>query len=338
VVPAESGDAFLLQDAKVSVAMSKILDLLSPEWAEKRLAAAKAPALPISGEQEDKIVKRTLRMAMASATPPADPAALEAEVRLGVLEELRKRAERGNQPHARLGLLIARCINICEYEYASGSAPQLVREHCRVACEQALPDLQALESSDWSNRFDDLSQLGLWYIAAVSGDPDLARTVATTSRGPTPSFVNTAILRCALGGDTEGENELAGQLKAAYSADFPPQLTELPLGVIARDPAQIAEGVRKIGVKFHAKWDPEKHRAYYEKRQPKAPGKHHPNGTWEQFMETTKGHLFGLHWIFSWWAIAWLQVARHRGLSEVFEDKNRKAFSEWVPLAMVETD
>jgi hypothetical protein len=317
--------------------MSKILDLLTPEWAEKRLAAVKAPPAPLTAEQEDKIVKRTLRLAMASATPPEDPAKLEADVRRDVAEDIRKRAERENQPPARLGLLVNRCISVCEYEFASGSAPDVIREHCRVACELALPELHSLVASDWSNRFDDLSQLGLWYIAAVSGDPALAKTLATTSRGPSPSFANTAILRCALAGEIGAEKELAEQLKPAHSADFPPQMIELPQGVIDRDPAKIVEGVRKIGTKFAAKWDPQKHRAYYEKRQPKAPGKRHPNGTWEQFMETTKGHLFGLHWIFSWWAIAWLQIARHRGLSEVFEPKNRKAFSEWVPVAMIET-
>jgi hypothetical protein len=315
--------------------MNKILEVLTSEWAEKRLAQAKAPPALLTQEQEDRIVKRTLRMAMASATPPDDPAKLEEDVRRDVAEDIRKRAERENQPHARLGLLVTRCISICEYEYASGRAPEVVREHCRVACEQALPELNAMDPSDWSNRFDDLSQLGLWYIAAVSGDPALAKTVATTSRGPTPSFVNTAILRCALAGEIGAEQELAEQLKAAYSTDFPPQMIELPQGVIGRDPALIVEGVRKIGTKFSAKWDPTKHRAYYDKRQPKAPGKRHPNGTWEQFMETTKGHLFGLHWIFSWWGIAWLQIARHRGLSEVFEPKNAKVFSEWVPVAMV---
>ena len=318
--------------------MSMILDLLTPEWTEKRLAQAKAPPAPITPEQEEKIVKRTLREAMARETPPEDPAALEAEVRQNVAEELRKRAERENTPHARLSILITRCISVCEYEYASGGAPGLLREQCRVACEQALPDLRSLDASDWSNRFDGLSQLGLWYIAAASGDLGLAGTVAATSHGQMPSHANTAILRAALVGETEAEKELAGQLKAAYTADFPPQLIELPQGVIERDPARIVEGVRKIGARFAAKWDPQKHRAYYEKRQPKVPGKRHPNGTWEQFMETTKGHLFGLHWILSWWAIAWLQLARHRGLAEVFEAKNRKVFSEWVPFEMVVPD
>ncbi len=315
--------------------MSKILDLLTPEWTEKRLAQAKAPVAPLTTEQEEKIVKRTLRLAMASAEPPEDPAALEAEVRLSVAEDIRKRAERENTPHARLSPLISKCLSVCEYEYASGSTPEVIREHCRLACEQALPDLRCLDASDWSNRFDGLSQLGLWYIAAASGDRELATMVAATSRGQMPSHVNTAILRTALVGDTEAEKEMASRLKADYTADFPPQLIELPLGVIERDPARIVEGVRKIGTRFAGKWDPQKHRAYYEKRQPKAPGKRHPNGTWEQFMETTKGHLFGLHWIFSWWGIAWLQLARHRGLHEVFEAKNRKAFSEWVPFEMV---
>ncbi len=318
--------------------MGKILDVLTAEWTEQRLAKAKAPPTSLTTDQEEKIVKRTLRLAMASAEPPEDPAELEAEVRRNVAEDLKKRAERENTPHARLSPLISRSISVCEYEYASGSAPEVIREHCRLTCEQALPDLRSLDASDWSNRFDGLSQLGLWYIAAASGDQELASTVVATSRGQMPSHVNTAILRTALAGDAEAEKEMAGRLKADYTPDFPPQLIELPLGVIERDPARIVEGVRKIGTRFAAKWDPQKHRAYYDKRQPKAPGKRHPNGTWEQFMETTKGHLFGLHWVFSWWAVAWLQLARHRGLDEVFEPKNRKVFSEWVPFEMVQAE
>jgi hypothetical protein len=141
------------------------------------------------------------------------------------------------------------------------------------------------------------------------------------------------VLRCALAGDTEGEALLAGRLNDGYLADFPPQLIELPLGVIRRDAAMILLAVRKIGTKFKGKWDVKKHRAWYDKRQPKDLSRRHPEGTWEECLARTKRQLLAAHWVFSWWAIAWLEIARQRGMTEIFDPKNRKAYSEWVPFS-----
>jgi hypothetical protein len=268
---------------------------------------------------------------------------MEAQMRRDYAEHLREQAELERDPKHRIQSAISSCIHICEWEYAAASPPQVIREHCRGACEQVLPELRSLEFSDHRSRLDTLSELDLWYVTAVSGDPELARALAKICPALSPPQANrgniqAGILRAAMAGDTQNEEDLARNLQSGYPSDFPPKLIELPLGVIGRDPAIILDGVRKIGTRFKGKWDLKKHREFYDKRKPRNPGTPHRSGTWEQFLETTKQHLFGLHWIFSWWAIAWLQIARHRGLSEVFEPKNRKAFSEWVPFAMIEMD
>jgi hypothetical protein len=53
------------------------------------------------------------------------------------------------------------------------------------------------------------------------------------------------------------------------------------------------------------------------------PGRTHADGTWEELVERTKRDLFSLHWIFSWWSIAWLVIARQRGLTQVFDGPMR---------------
>jgi len=186
-----------------------------------------------------------------------------------------------------------------------------------------------------------LVKLPLWCIATLSGDPDLAFELAShyqvdVSKQDSIVSVREGLLRCALARDADGEALLAGRLEPGYPTDFPPQLIEIPLGVIRRDPVMILEAVRKISTKFKGKWDVKKHRAWYDKRQPTNPARKHPNGTWEQCLARTKDTLVSRGWVFSWWAIAWLELARWRGLGEVFEPSHRKAFSEWVPIAVID--
>jgi hypothetical protein len=323
--------------------MGKILEFLTPEWVEKRLQEEKAPPAPMTEERVERLLQMALRVALKASPTDTDVELLKGTLRRDFVEAERKKEELDNQPKWRVQSLISRCISLCECEYAAGSAATVIREHCRVAGVQALPDLRRLDCSNVSDRLHDLSQLDLGYVAAVSGDLELARSLTSPFQFPALSKVNrgqvrTEILRCALAGDTDGEHRLAALLEPGYPADIPPQLIELPLGVVGRDPTMILEGVRKIGVRFKGKWDSKTHRAFYDKRQPKTPDRPHPSGTWEQFVERTKQHLFGLHWIFSWWAIAWLQIARQRGLDGVFDTKNKKAFSEWAPLALVDAD
>jgi hypothetical protein len=283
---------------------------------------------------------------------------------------------------SRLGCLIDRCITICECEYALGSNPDVIRDQCRGACESAIPYLRVLDFSVKQVRVEDgmspsaakkaaethggtwwkatgqyagaeysvrnqplllQTRLHLWFIAAVSGNLDLAREVAVLYRAdPTiqvdPNSVRAGILRCVLAGDAEGEALLAGRLKPGYPADFPPQLIELPLALIQRDPATFLEAVRKIGTKFKGKWELKKHRAWYDKRQPTDPARRHPNGSWEECLARTKDMLLAHHWVFSWWAISWLAIAHQRSLSELLDAKNREAFSEWVPFSLLDIE
>jgi hypothetical protein len=362
---------------QVPSAMGKILEVLTPEWVEQRLAAAMAPQAP-NADQDEKTIQMALRVALKFATADADRAALEAQIRRDAAAGRQARAQRETDPAHRLGSLLSDCIRVCEYQYASGALPSVIHERCRLAAERAIDELPGLDYSikhvrvermlpssarslaerfggtwwkaegqyagvEYSHTNEPLHQwtrLALWYVAALTGDPALARNVGCAYKAlPLHKLgkgdIREAILRCALAGDTECETALADRLEPGYPADLPSELIDLPLGVIRRDGTMILNAVRKLGNTFKRKWDVKAHRAWYDKRQPRDPARSHPNGTWEQFVERTKEELFALHWVFSWWAIAWLQVARSRGINELFEPQARKAFSEWVPLALV---
>jgi hypothetical protein len=356
--------------------VGKVLDYLTPEWLEARLAATKAMHVP----RFEEVGRVRARQADESITNRA---------RRGVPQGGEDSAERSEEAEVdpvedtdeyRLGCLIDRCITICECEYALGSNPDVIRDQCQSACESAIPYLRVLDFSVKQVRVEDgmspsaakkaaetyggtwwkatgqyagaeyslrnqplplQTRLELWFIAAVSGNLDLARDVAVLYRAdPTiqvdPNSVREGILRSVLAGDAKGEALLAGRLEPGYPADFPPQLIELPLAVIQRDPATFLDAVRKIGTKFHGKWDLKKHRAWYDKRQPKDPARRHPNGSWEECLARTKDVLLAHHWVFSWWAISWLEIAHRRALSELLDGMNRKAFSEWVPFSLLD--
>lgn len=311
--------------------MGEVLDYLTPEWLETRLAATKAIHVP----RFEEVDRERARTANESITDVAKRAGVP---RAHGGENSAESSEKAgvvpihDTDEYRLGCLIHRCITICECEYALGSNPDVIRDQCRRACESAIPYLRVLDFSVKHVRVEDglspsaakkaaetyagtwwkatgqyagaeysfrnqplnlLTRLDLWYIAAVSGNLDLARDVAVLYRAdPTiqvdPSSVREGILRCVLAGDAEGEALLGGRLKPGYPADFPPKLIELPIAVIRRDPAMFLDAVRKISTKFKGKWDPKKHRAWYDKRQSKDRARRHPNGSWEECLARTK--------------------------------------------------
>lgn len=358
--------------------MGKILEVLSPEWVEQRLAAATAPQVP-NADQDEKTIQMGLRVALRFATADTDRPALEAQIRRDFAAERQARAQRESDPAHRLESLVSDCVRVCEYQYASGALPSIIHERCRLAAERAIDELPRLDYSikhvrveggllpssarslaerfggtwwkaagqyagvEYSQTNEPLHQwtrLALWYVAALSGDPELARKVGRAYNAPPlhelgKGDIREAILRCALAGDTECETALADRLEPSYPADFPPELIELPLGVIRRDGTMVLNAVRKLGNSFKRKWDSKAHRAWYDKRQPRDPARSHPNGTWEQYVGRIKEQLLAAHWVFPWWAIAWLQAGRSREINELFEPQARKAFSEWVPLALV---
>ena len=308
--------------------MGKVLDYLTPEWLEARLAATKAMHLP----RFEDVDRERARPADESITNGTERGAAQGGAASAEISEEAEVGRVEDNDADRLGGLVNRCITICECEYALGSNPDVIRDECRAACESAIPYLRVLDFSMKRNRVEDglspsaakriaeryggtwwkatgqyagaeysfrnqplllQTRLELWFIAAISGNLDLARDVAVLYReDPTiqvdPASVRAGILRCLLAGDAEGEALLAGRLEPGYPADFPPQLIELPLAVIERDPAMFLDAVRKIGTKFKGKWDVKKHRAWYDKRQPKAPARTHPNGSWEECLREPK--------------------------------------------------
>jgi hypothetical protein len=356
--------------------MGKALDYLTSEWLEARLATTKAWHVP-RFEEVDRERAGSPEESIPTGTPPGANRGNQD----GDEDDSHDKAKQiRNCDDYRLGCLISRCIALCECEYALGASPDVIRDHCRIACESAIPYVRLLDFSvkhvrredgmspssakeiaeryggtwwnatgqyagaEYSCKNEPLAlstRLNLWYIAALSGNPDLACEVASlyqadVARQVASNSVREGLLRCALARDADGEALLAGRVEPGYPADFPPQLIELPLGVIRHDSGTILDAVRKIGTKIKGKWDLKKHRGWYDKRQPQNPGRRHPNGTWEQCLARTKDALLAHHWVFSWWAIAWLELARQRGLREVFAPKNRKAFSEWVPFALLD--
>jgi hypothetical protein len=175
---------------------------------------------------------------------------------------------------------------------------------------------------------------GVWMLAAVSGDRDLAKTVAAPYRVPSPeqlhalSHIREYCLRHALAGDDEALAALGQKLEPGYPADFPPQFIEFPLGIIKSDPDMILSGLKKSNSRFRGKWDEKKWRAWYDEPR----NRHRRPDTWEECAKANKDALFNLRFFLNWWALAWLNIASWCGMDEVF--KNARSFSPWVPIEL----
>jgi hypothetical protein len=169
--------------------------------------------------------------------------------------------------------------------------------------------------------------------AAVSGDRDLARQLAQAYPVHDPHQMNAqceireAILRHLLADDDERASQLAARLEDDYPTGTPPQRIEFPRGVVENDGALILSGINTMTAKFKPMWDEKKYRKWHEKQMVRR-----PRLTWEHVLEDARRDLVSSHWVVSLWAVAFLNIARWRGLNSVFSNKN--AFSEWVPLTL----
>lgn len=179
----------------------------------------------------------------------------------------------------------------------------------------------------------------VWMMAAVSGDRDLAKEVTTAYKLHAPAQISAgnemreAILRYALAEDREAEEALAAKLESGYSSDFPPMLIDFPLGVLRGDTELLLKAVGQAGTKFKAKWDVNKWRTKHDELVAKGAARGRPHEkTWEQEFDWCLQLMVSRHWLVSWWALAWLNIARWRGMDVVFQSP--KAFSEWVPLSL----
>lgn len=178
----------------------------------------------------------------------------------------------------------------------------------------------------------------LWLLAAVAGERDLAHTLAAGYRVPDANvlraeekhLIRRYTLRHALADDRAAEATLVKMLLPGYMAGFPQELIEFPLAVNQGDEVLLQLAVKRTSTTFKGKWDLKKMQAFYDKRS------HRKSfGTWEQMIERTKGELLNHHWIISWWALAWMNIARWRGMTAAFE--NDKLFSEWVPKSLCDS-
>jgi len=178
----------------------------------------------------------------------------------------------------------------------------------------------------------------IWMFAAVSGKQDLARQAACLYQLPPSKRLASrdekrkAILRHALAEDETGIGAFIDQLESGYPAGWPPMVIDFPIGVLKDEPETVLAAVKSVSSKFKSKWDLKKLRRAYERRYGPHDGHYPPSVSWEEWHESSKSAYFGDHWVLAWWALAWLNIARWRGMDGVFE--NEKVFSEWIPYEL----
>lgn len=272
---------------------------------------------------------------------------------------------------AEWGTRVRERMQLCELEYVGGAAPGEVRARCREMVEAFVPGLGRLDFSmrtfrgeqmqpsrakeaaekhggkwwksgqyagaEWTeiNQPLELDIERLWLMAAVAGDRELARTLASGYRVPETKtlrandkyLIRRYVLRHALAEDRAGEAALVEMLLPGYAAGLPQELIEFPMAVHRGDEELLKRATKKVSTTFKGKWDVKRIRAWFEKR-----AHQRSIGSWEDVVEQTKSALLNHHWVISWWALAWLNIARWRGMTGVFGQD--KVFSEWVPRGL----
>jgi hypothetical protein len=159
----------------------------------------------------------------------------------------------------------------------------------------------------------------VWMIACVGGDEALAKRLAAGYRVDegdevTAQFeVREMILRHALAGDVEGEKDLLGRLMEGYGADGPPSFVEMPVGALTGNAEMLREGLRKTDVKFKGMWKLRRHSEFFDGQV--KDGKIRPGpDSWDRYLMRTRLELLGQNWGLAWWTMAWVNVARWRGV------------------------
>jgi hypothetical protein len=174
-------------------------------------------------------------------------------------------------------------------------------------------------------------------LAAIAGDRDLAkRLVQAYELAPEPPETAEGprvrnLLYHATGGNDELlkriEPRLATLAKKVVKANrkyHAPGLSQFPLSVIRGDEKGLVEAVRKTTKMFQGIWDKRKY----------PPDPADPYKNWGNRLADWKRHLVREGWVISWWGLAWLNIARWRGMTKVFSDPDN--FSEFVPLSLCE--
>ena len=150
------------------------------------------------------------------------------------------------------------------------------------------------------------------------------------SRGNLSRFkIRSAILKHLLADEDLQAHTLSDHLEHGYPASSPPARMEFPHGVVKRDETKLAEGLAQIEKRFTSMWNAAKYKKLYERLLAKPSRR--PKPTWEQFVETVVNHLIGGNWLFSEWALAFMNIARWRGMNM----PNARVFSQFTPIELV---
>jgi hypothetical protein len=170
--------------------------------------------------------------------------------------------------------------------------------------------------------------------AAISGDFTMATRLAegyqTNDVDPLCEEQRFVVLRHLLAGDEKAASATAKRLKPGYAKDWPPELIEFPLGALRRDSKMLAKGLRTLNTRFKGRWDEKVWHARFKN----ITGGPRPSwrGSWKQMLNDVRKFLMDMNWIISPYALAYLNVARWRGVTDIFEQP--ELFSEWIPLSL----
>ena len=113
--------------------------------------------------------------------------------------------------------------------------------------------------------------------------------------------------------------------------DFPPEPIEFPLGVVRHDQALLLKGVRRVATAAAPMFREQRYRRGFQRLAARK-SRLRPPPTWEQAIESARSALVTRGWLLPVYALAYLNVAAHRGIPLPAGDANR--FNEFVPAAL----
>jgi hypothetical protein len=330
--------------------MGLILDFLTPGWVERRIGLLRAPPnprLPKRKPESDAQLRRTfvdwcdgpgppiirgsdtggrIELASLEHARGTDPASVRAILREAAAEwepiiaamHFRPRIYEGETPSSRtarnfktrFGAVIkprwSRDYHASVFHYRYKARPQPLQLD---VLERVLPS------------------------AAIAGDFKLARRLARGYKAnPFDDESNRhMILRHLLAEDDKSAAALAKGLEGGSMAGFPPEPIEFPLGVIRNDPKLLLKGVRRVATAAPAMFREDRYRGEL-RRIAARKSRLRPTPTWAQTLDSARSMLVFRGWLLPVYAVAYLNVARRRGIPLPFDDA--RLFDEFVPAEL----
>jgi hypothetical protein len=332
--------------------MNRTLDFLTPDWIDRRLAptpmSKRAMASRKNAAKGDKN-PRALIAAMEGAAKNPTPefeleVSIDSEMERAALEHVRGvDAGKVRQRYRAIAEPWEAIFSRIDWTPRAERHEQIARGDAEAyrsafkACLTGIGNYRAVAYKCVPQPYDPGEIL---QCAAMSGDADLARRIARSYRTLTPAQAHVdgstkyCVLRELLAGREKVASEHAKYPATGYSIDSPPDRVEFPLGVLRGDAKLVLSGLKAIKTRYQTAWDigrlKRRHAAVTAQFAARRNLANAP--TWDEFANRARQELVGMKWMLSTWAIAFLNVARWRGLNAVFA--NQSAFCEWVPYTL----